>query len=235
MTTFFTQLKWQFVLLQKNNIISISFAVTFIYGLILYFLRDVGNLDKLLVSLVLMDPSVIGYFFIALAIYTEIKHGILSAIFVSPLNVHMLLITRILSLSIMGTVFSLLLAVSVKGFDFHILEYTIGSFGICLLSALMGLIMLPFASEFLKFAMFSVPVFMTFINVPLAQYIGVMDIGIVKYIFPIQGSLNLIDYTVSGTAISHGYAYGSILIFTPALYYIAYRLFYQKIVQQQIA
>jgi len=62
MKIFLTQLKWQFVLLQKNNIISISFTVTVIYGLILYFFKDIGNLDKILITIVLMDPSVKGFF-----------------------------------------------------------------------------------------------------------------------------------------------------------------------------
>mgnify|MGYP000188680081 CR=1 FL=1 len=232
MTTFLTQLKWQFILLQKNNIISISFAVTFIYGIILFFLRDVGSLDKLLVALVLLDPSVIGYFFIALAIYIEIKHGILEALFVSSLSIHQLLITRILSLSIIGTLCSLLMAFSVKGIDFHILEYSIGSFGVSLLSALLGLIMLPFAKEFLKFALISIPSFLLFINIPLAAYLNIFDLGPLRYIFPVQGSVDLIDYAVSDTVIHHGYAYGSIVFFTLVLYYVAYQLFQKKIVQQ---
>jgi fluoroquinolone transport system permease protein len=232
MTTFFTQLKWQFILLQKNNIISISFVVTLIYGIILFFLRDVGNLDKFLVTLVLLDPSIIGYFFIALAIYIEIKHGILEAIFVSSLSIHLLLITRLLSLSILGTLCSLLIAISVKGLDFDIPEYCIGSFGVSMLSALLGLIMLPFAKEFLKFALISIPVFLLFINIPLAAYLNIFDLGPLRYVFPVQGSIDLIDYAVSGSVIHVGYAYGSIVFFTPVLYFVAYWLFQSKIVQQ---
>ena len=91
MKTFAQQLKWQFLLLGKNNIISISLAITAIYAAVLYIFRDSRGLDKVLVALVLNDPSVIGYFFIALAVYTEMKHGILPAIFVSPLTVHNLI------------------------------------------------------------------------------------------------------------------------------------------------
>ncbi|MDX8338880.1 hypothetical protein SLH46_06785 [Draconibacterium sp. IB214405] len=232
MNSFGSQLKWQFVLLQKNSIITISFAVTLTYGLLLYFLRDIGSLDKLLVALVLNDPSVIGYFFIALAIYIEMKHQILQAIFVTPFNLHHLFLSKVLSVSLIGMVCSLGLAFSVKGFDFNILLYAIGSFSICILSALLGLYMLTFSNEFLKFAMTSIPVFLAFVNLPLLQYLGVFEMGAVKYLFPIQGSLDLIDYAISGTDVNFIYAIVSIVVFIPLFYWLAFRRFSNKVVHQ---
>lgn len=232
MRSFAAQLKWQFTLLQKNSIVSISFAVTLIYGVVLYFLRDAGALDQVLVALVLNDPSVIGYFFIALAIYTEIKHQILPALFVTPVRLHHFIISRTMAIAVIGVICSLGLAISVKGFEFDILAYTAGSAGICIMSALLGLIVLPFANEFLKFAMLSIPVFLAFVNIPLLQYLGAVNIGPVKYLFPIQGCVDLIDHAVSGTAITEWYAYLSMLVFIPLFYGIAYRLFFQKIVHQ---
>lgn len=232
MISFLKQVKWQFLLLQKNNIISISFVVTIVYGLILFFLKDVKYIDELLVSLVLNDPSVIGYFFIALAIYTEIKQGVLNALFVTPINCHKYLISKIVSLSIIGTICSILLVLSVKGLNFNIINYTLGSFGICLLSAIIGLIVLTFASEFLNFALLSIPVFFIFTGISLLEYLGTIDIGIFKYILPIQGSLDLLDNAVSGTQISYSYVYISFFLLIPFFYVIAYRLFTKKYVTQ---
>ena len=230
MKAFFTLLKWQFVLLHKNNIIGISFAVTLIYGVLLYFLRNVGSLDEFLVALILNDPSVIGYFFIALAIYTELKHQILSAVLVTPVSIHQFIIAKVASLVVIGVICSLGLAVSVRGFDFDVWYFTMGSFGICVLSALLGLAMSTYASEFLKFALLSFPVFLTFVNLPLLQYIGVVDVGFVKYLFPIQGSVDMIDFSLSSTKINHWYAYGSMAFFIPIGYAFAYRRFNQKLV-----
>lgn len=232
MSAFLSQLKWQFTLLQKNSIISISFAVTLIYAVILYFFKEGDYLDKVLVAMVLNDPSVIGYFFIALAIYTEMKHGILPALFVTPVNLHQFLITKTLSVSIIGVICSLGLAMSVKGFDFGIAAYTLGSLGICLISALLGLMMLTYAKEFLKFTMMSVPVFLAFFNLPLFQYLGGVDMGFVKYLFPIQGSVDLISHGVSGTDVHLWYSILSILVVVPVFYLMAYRLFSRKIVHQ---
>ncbi|MBR9861586.1 hypothetical protein GYB22_12750 [bacterium] len=232
MSGFLSQLKWQFALLQKNNIISISLVVTLIYGVILFFLNHIEGLNKLLVALVLNDPSVIGYFFIALALFTETKQGILSAILVSPLSLHLFLISRVLTLSILGTICSLGLAISVVGLDFFIWEYTLGSFAICAMSALLGVIMIRFADEFLKFAMISVPVFLIFINLPMLVYLKVVDLSIIKYVFPIQGSIDFISYALDGTDIHFWYSYGS-LASIPIFYGLAYRMFIVKI--QQIA
>ncbi len=232
MKTFPQQLKWQFVLLQKNSIISISFAVTIIYGLILYFLRNASTIDQILISLVLNDPAIIGYFFIALAIYSETKHQILSAIIITPATTHQILLSKTVSLAIIGTICSLGLVLLVKGLEFDILSFAIGTFSICIMSILLGLIMLTFTNDFLKFTMRSIPVFLAFVNLPLLQYLGGINMSLFKFFFPIQGSLDLIDYALSGTDIYYWYSYLSIIICIPLLYIWAYRLFSKKIVQQ---
>jgi fluoroquinolone transport system permease protein len=222
---------WQFVLLQKNSIISISLGVTLIYGIVLFALKEVGGLDQFIVAVVLNDPSVIGYFFIALSIYTERKSELLPAIFVSPLSIHRFLLSRIISISIVGIICSVALPIVAKGMSFDVFYYTIGASGICILSSMLGLIMLTYADEFLNFALKSVPVFLVFVNIPLLDYLGVVDLGMVKYFFPVQGSLDFIDYAISGTPINFWYSYGS-LLFIPPFYFITARLFSRKIIKE---
>lgn len=230
MNYFFKQLKWQFIILNKNRIITISLVVTLVYGVILYFLKDTNNIDKFLVSLVLNDPSVIGYFFIALAIYTEVKHGVFNALFVTPVNIHEYLISKIIALSIVGTVCSIGLALSIKGFDFNIVNFIIGSFSICLLSAILGLIVLTFASEFLNFALLSIPVFFLFTGISLLHYLEAIDIGGFKYLLPVQGGLDLIDNAVSDTKINYLYVYYLLTFYISIFYFLAHRLFKNKYV-----
>jgi fluoroquinolone transport system permease protein len=232
MKTFVKQLKWQFVLLSKNNIIIISVVVTLIYGLILFFFKDLGNLDKILVSIVLNDPSVIGYFFIALSFYSEMRQDILPAIFVSPVNIHQLLIAKVLSLSVVGTFCATGLVVSIKGFNFDIPAYLAGAAGVCVLSTILGLIMLTFAEEFLKFAFLSVPIFLSFVTIPLLQYLGAINLGVFKYIIPLQGSIDLIDKAVSGTAINIWYSIISAIVLIPLFYLVSYNMFVKKIVRK---
>ena len=232
MRPFLQQLKWQFILLHKNSIISISLGVTAIYGAILFWLKDLSGIDQVLISIILNDPSIIGYFFIALAVYTEMKHQILSAIFTTPIKLHHYIISKVMALSIIGLVCSLGIAFFIKGLGFGILNFSIGTFGICLLSSLLGVIMLTFASDFLKFAMKSIFLFVPFISIPLLQYLGVIDLKFIKYFIPIQGCLSLIENGISGTEINLWYAYISILFWIPVLYILAYNIFSKKIVHQ---
>jgi fluoroquinolone transport system permease protein len=232
MNSFFKQLKWQFILLNKNNIVTISLVVTLVYGIILYFFKNTTGIDKFLVSLVLNDPSVIGYFFIALAIYTEIKHGIFNALFVTPVNTHVYLISKIIALSIIGTVCSVGLALSLKGLDFNMTNYIIGSFSICLLSAILGLIVVTFAPEFLNFALRSIPIFFLFTGISLLHYLGAIDIGGFRYLLPVQGGLDLIDNAVSQTKITYQYVYSSLGFYILISYFFAHRLFTNKYVTQ---
>lgn len=232
MTSFYKLLKWQFQLLHKNSIITISFVVTFLYAGILYFLKDLLYIDQVLISFVLNDPSIIGYFFIALGIYTEMKHGVLTAVFVTPVSIHKLLIAKTLALSIVGVLCSLILAFAIKGFDFDLWNYIIGNWAICILCILCGLIILTYASEFLKFALISVLVFTPFVNIPMLNYLGAIDLGMFIYIFPIQGCVDLLDQSISGTEITPWAAYLSIILWIPVFYSLAYRHFSRKIVHQ---
>lgn len=226
------QLKWQFILLQRNNIISISIAVTLIYGLLLFFLRSTANIDKVLVSLILNDPTVIGYFFVALAIFTEVKHQILPAIFVTPVNTHHYILSKSLSLSVVGLFCSLGLAISVKGLSFDILAFSIGAFGISILAALLGIIVLSYSDDFLKFALLSFPVFLPVVNLPLLHYLNGIDLGFVIHLLPIQGGLNLIAESLIENSALSWFSIISLAIWIPLFYIGAYRRFSSTMIHQ---
>lgn len=230
MTPLLKNIKWQFIILQKDNIISISLAVTFIYGVLGYFLSSLGNLDQALMIMMLNDPTVIGYFFIALSIYGERKHDILSALFTSPLKIYHYLISKTIALSIVGLVCSLGLAFSVKGMDFDILSFSIGAFGICIIASFLGIAVMTFSKDFLKFAMISLPIFITLFNLPLLQYLQVIDMGIFRYLLPIQGAIDLLDFALSGNAFNLILVISSILFWVISSFILAFKLFKNKIV-----
>jgi fluoroquinolone transport system permease protein len=229
MKAFVIQLWWQMLLLHKNNIIVISLVVTLVYGGILYALKDLQYIDELVVALVLNDPAVIGYFFMALAIFTEIKHGVLAAILVSPQSIHRLLITKIVALSIVGTICSLGLAISIKGIEFGIFNFTVGTFWICVISILVGIIILSYADDFLDFALKSIPIFLALTGLPLLHYLQVIDFSAIFWLFPIQGCLDLITTAFDFSPVSYWYSFASILVVVSIFYLLAIRRFHHKI------
>ena len=232
MIAFFNQLRWQFILLQKNNIISISLGVTFFYGAVLYLVKDFDYMDKVLTTVALNDPATIGLIFIGLIISTEKKNGTLAAVFVSPLNPHVYLITKILALSILGTLCALMLAFFVLGFSFHIFQFTVGVLSVCLLSAILGIIIISYTFEFLKFALYSIPVLLGFINLALLDYLNAIELGFFKFLLPGQAGLSLISNAYLETANSNEVIYGYLatVLWTLILYVFAFRIFKSKVI-----
>ena len=226
-----SQIKWQFILLQRNNIITISIVVTAIYALLFFVIRDLGNTDKVLTLLILNDPAVIGLFFIGLSIIMEKDQQVLTALFVSPINHHVYLIARILSLSLLGWICALGMGISALGTSFHFIHFSAGVLGICMLSCLAGAWLVCYTSEFMHFTLKSIPILLVFVNLPLLNYFEVTNIGLFK-IMPAQGSLNLIAGSYGDapklSAIIYGYA--SIVFWVPLLYWLVYRTFMSKIV-----
>ena len=232
MKSFIISLKWQFILLQKNNIISISLFVTFFYGLVLYFLKDLENMDKVVAFIVISDPATIGFFFMGLMISTEKKSEVLSALFVTPINTNNYLISKIIALSVIGSVCALGIAIPVLGFSFNILLYSIGTFSVSVLSGLLGVVMITYTFEFLKFVLYSVPIFILYANLSLFDYIGLIDIGIIKNLLPVQGALYLIVNSYSPIPSIDEIIFGfvSVLIWLVIMYFMAFKLFKSKVI-----
>lgn len=225
-----SQTKWQFVLLYRNNLILISIAITIIYALIFYAVRGLGNMDKLLTLLIYNDPAIIGLFFIGLSVIVEKNQEVLSALFTTPINHHYYLISKILSLSIVGWACALGMALSILGLSFNIIHFSAGVFGTCLLFSMAGILLVSYTSDFLLLILKSIPILL-FLSLPLLNYFNLTDIGIF-YLVPIQGSLNLIihSYNQSLPLPEIYYGYGSLIFWIPLFYYLAYRVFAFKII-----
>ncbi len=225
------QIKWQFLLLHRNNIISISFAVTVFYILAFYGLRDLSNIDKVLTAMILNDPATISLFFIGLSIILDRNQQVLAAWFVSPINLHVLLISRIIALSIIGWLSALAMAYAAFGTDFNFWHFSAGVWGICLLSCLVGLYLACYNTDFLLFTLKSIPILMLCINVPMLNYFGVINIPFIE-IIPVQGSIELIanSYVEAPSTKALVFGYLTTLIWVPILYWLVYRTFLSKIV-----
>ena len=249
------QIKWQFILLHRNNFITISIVVTAMYAIIFFAIRDLGNTDKVLTLLILNDPAIIGLFFIGLSVITEKDQQVLTALFVTPISHHIYLLSRVLSLSIIGWGCALGMGFAAVGTSFHFIHFSAGVFGICLLSSLAGAWLVCYTQEFMRFVLMSIPVLLIFVNLPLLNYFEVTDIGLFR-IMPAQGSLTLIAAShgdalavysnglqqqfaaiaVSGgdspTLLSLVYGYASIVFWVPLCYWFVYRTFIFKIVNR---
>jgi len=220
-----SQVKWQFTILHRNNLIAISIAVTALYGLIFFFIKDLANVDKFLTLLIYNDPAIIGLFFVGLTVIMEKNQGVLPLYFVSPLNKHTYLISRILTLSILGCLCALAMVVAVKGFAFYIPYFLIGTFGTCLLFSILGILIVANTTDFLLFMLKSIPILLI-MSLPLLNYFELANIAVFTW-WPIHGSLTMIAHSYHHDITSEIWIEGcvSILIWVPILYTISYRYF----------
>ncbi|WKN33290.1 hypothetical protein PZB74_08050 [Porifericola rhodea] len=231
MKSLIVQLRWQFLLLNRNNIITISIAVTIVYALAFFALQDLDNLDKVLTLLILNDPAIIGMFFIGLSVIMERNQQVLSALFVTPVNHHLYLMSRIFSLTLVGWICALGMALAAVGPTFNFLHFSAGTIGVCVLSCLAGLYLVCYTSEFMHFTLRSIPLLMVFINLPLLNYFEVTDIWAFN-LMPSYGSLKLIAsaYGNSPDTTLLLYSYAAQIFWIALLYWWVYRTFMSKIV-----
>ena len=231
MIELFKQIKWQFLIFQRNNLITMIVGITVFYVLIIYFLRDFENVERFITLLIYNDPAVVGFIFIGISIILEKDQEVLPALFVTPLNQHVYLISRIFTLSAIGTLGAAAMVVTAKGGSFNFIHFSIGAFSTCVLFSLMGIFMVSYTTEILHFLLRAVPI-LIFMSLPLLNYFELTDLSFLK-LLPVQGGLNLMvnSYRGAPDLLELIYGYISIAIWTPFLYWVAYRLFVSRVVK----
>lgn len=206
-------------------------ATTAVYILLIYFLKDFGNLDKFTTLLIYNDPAIIGFIFIGVSIILEKDQGLLPALFVTPLNHHIYLISRIITLSILGFLGALMMVLAAEGASFNIIHFSIGAFSTCALFCLLGIFIVSGTTEILHFLLRGIP-FIILTSLPLLNYFELTDWSFLK-VFPVQGGLNLIvnSYRESPDIGELIFGYISIGVWLPLLYWLTFRNFVSKIVK----
>ena len=233
MRTLLNQIKWQFIILHNNKLIVISFAITALYGIIFFLIKDLPNVEPFLTLLIYNDPAIIGLFFIGLGIIMENNDNLLPALFVTPVNHHVYLISRVLSLSFVGLVCAAGMTLTILGPQINWLEFSIGVFSTCLIFSLVGIFVVSYTMEFLNFMLRSIPL-LVLLSLPLFNYFGLTD-NIIFEFMPTQGPLNLTISSFGSQVPSNPnwISYLSILIWIPVLYLFVYKIFIKRVAKSK--
>ena len=225
------QIKWQLLIFQRNNLLNMIVAITAVYVLVIYFLRDFGNLEKFITLLIYNDPAIVGFVFIGISIILEKDQEVLPALFVTPLNHHIYLISRIITLSTIAYFSTVMMVMTARGISFNFIHFSIGALSTCVLFCLMGVLIVSYTTEILHFLLRSIPL-LILMSLPLLNYFELTDLSFLK-LFPVQGGLNLMinSYRDSPDIWELTYGYVSILFWTPLLYRVIYRIFVSRVVE----
>ena len=225
------QIKWQLLIFQRNNLLNMIVAITAVYVLVIYFLRDFGNLEKFITLLIYNDPAIVGFVFIGISIILEKDQEVLPALFVTPLNHHIYLISRIITLSTIAYFSAVMMVMTARGISFNFIHFSFGALSTCVLFCLMGVLIVSYTTEILHFLLRSIPL-LILMSLPLLNYFELTDLSFLK-LFPVQGGLNLMinSYRDSPDIWELIYGYVSILFWTPLLYRVIYRIFVSRVVE----
>lgn len=224
------QTKWQFLIFQRNNLSAMIIGIAAFYMLAIYFLKSLGNPEKLATLIILADTSLIGFLFIGISIILEKNQEVLSALFSTPINHHFFLISKAITLSAICLFCALAIILIAKGFSFNLLHFSIGTLSVTIIFSLVGVYIVSYTTEILHYILRSIPI-LALMSLPLLNYFELTNLSILK-LFPMQGSLYLIANSISESPdfseIILGYI--SIIIWIPLLYWFVFRTFKAKFV-----
>ena len=225
-----SQIKWQILIFYRNNLLFMIIGITAFYVAIIPFLNDIGNTEKFVTLLILNDPSIIGFMFMGLSIILEKDQGVFSALSVTPINHHIYLISRALTLSGISMICVWGMVLMAKGTSFNFIHFSVGTFYTCVIFSFVGVFMVSFTTDILQFLLRSIPL-MIVMSLPLLNYFEFADSNILR-LFPLNGALVLIknSYLDTPNLAEVGFGYLSIAVWTPMIYMISYRTFMARLV-----
>lgn len=140
--------------------------------------------------IVFMDLGVIGFYFLAGQVIFEKMEGTLNALVVSPLRFKEYLWSKLISLTVLAWIISMIVALVVVGFSFNILIFSLGVIFTSILIMAVGMFaVIPYSS----ISSFIMPSQLYFIPIclPIIDFIGWIQSPLI-YLVPTHASLLLL-------------------------------------------
>ena len=208
MNQFAHLLRWDFVHLQRNQMISVSLLVGAIYVGLFYLLRSLGNLENLLVVMVFNDPVIMSYLFAGVLLLFERDQRTQEALSVTPQSTAAYLGARAVSLSTVATGVALLMVWIGHGFNLNYLHFTVGTFGTSVLFVGLGCLLGQQSAGFNAYLIRSVAFFVP-VALPLLALFEIWDHPLL-YLIPSFPGMLLLKASFGPLAIwqyAYSYAY----------------------------
>lgn len=154
--------RWDFIHLYRNQLISISIILALVYFGIFYLIKDLANADNFLVLLIYNDPVITGYVFAAVLLLFEKNQNTLLALSVSPIKLSAYLWSKGLVLAFLSLSVALCMTLAIRGLNFHLLHFTFGVLSATLLFVFCGFALTASSTSLNSLIARSVPFFIVF-------------------------------------------------------------------------
>jgi fluoroquinolone transport system permease protein len=213
MNRLLSALRWEVLVQFRQNIFYAALFVTVLWSAVLFQIPDTG-IVPVLVSILFLDLSIFGFFFMAALYYLEKGDRVLEGLVVTPLRVVEYLTAKIGVLTALSVLVGAVVTLVVYGFAINWGWYVLAVVGMSVPISLLGFVL---AARYNGINEFLVPgvFFLLVMQLPLLGYLGIWDNPLL-YLIPSQPGMLLLKATFNGAPLWEiGYAllYLAILIF----------------------
>lgn len=187
--TFTSTLRWDVRLQHRYGFYAVYALVTVAYALALHVVPD-GARSVLLPVVIFSDPAFLGFYFVGAIVLFEKGDGVLDALVTSPLSARAYLASKVVSLTILAVLASLVLAVAGVGTDFDPLALVVGVSLTSALFVLLGFVTVARFDSLNAYFMIGITALAPF-AIPLLGTAGLVRSPLF-FLIPTQGSLALL-------------------------------------------
>ena len=222
-------LKWDVLLLNRNNFFMLGAIVAAIYIGVFYLIKPIGNLTILLVVLIFNDPIVTGYLFAAILLLFDKNQNTLQAISVLPLTINKYLLSKAIILSVLATVTSFIMAYATKGIYFNHIHLLFATFFSAFIFSCFGFAISAVSKTFNQLLFYSIPFFI----ISAVPFLSIFEYGEIEYflLFPSAGGIGIIKASFDEVAFTRAvFLYVHLLCWSIISWWIAV-----KTVKQQLS
>lgn len=206
-----------------------------VYGIVtlLYIiaLRSIPSsaVETAAVVVIFTDPSILGFLFIGGIMLLERGQRTLEGIFVTPLRISEYLISKVLSLSLIGLASSLIIAVGSIGISFNFALAVPAVLVTSIVFTLLGFTASVRAESINHYFILMIPYYIVMM-LPLLDYFGAVQSDLF-YIIPSRGSLMLLEGAFNGIGLMDILlSFGSLVLWSVIAWLWASKWFYKYVV-----
>ena len=184
-------LRWDVVLLQRNQLFVLSAVMAAMYVGLFYLLKPLGNLETVLIVLVFNDPVVTGFLFAGVLLLFDKNQNTLQALQVVPLPMKYYLLSKTLALATLATLTAVVMVLAAHGREAQWVHLVVGVFLTGGLFTLFGFVLAARARTFNHFLLFTIG-FLMLMGLPFLGLFGIGPEGL-YLLFPSFAGLKLLQ------------------------------------------
>jgi fluoroquinolone transport system permease protein len=230
MSRLLSSLRWETTIQWRQGIYYAAAFITLMWTAILYQVPEAG-IGPLLVSVLFLDLSVFGFFFMAALYYLEKGDRVLEGLVVTPLRVGEYLITKIATLTLIAMVVGAIVTLLTYGARLNWGWYVIA---VAAMSVPLTLLGFAIAARYTGINEFLLPavIFLFVMQIPLIGYFGLWDHWLL-YLIPSTPGLVLLQAAFETVPLWEiGYALIYLVALTVGSYWWASRMFENAIARK---